>query len=103
VSEIEAELNAGNYAVALTITEPHLAATLFKQWIRFVPPPARYLQVYSFVSIALVCVCRVSCVYRVCRVCACEWLSVVGRGSWVVCVTVVSYAHGAYAVYVVAL
>jgi hypothetical protein len=40
VSEIEAELNAGNYAVALAITEPHLAATLFKQWIRFVPPRA---------------------------------------------------------------
>ncbi|ELR20003.1 RhoGAP domain containing protein [Acanthamoeba castellanii str. Neff] len=39
VSEIEAELNAGNYAVALTITEPHLAATLFKQWIRELAEP----------------------------------------------------------------
>lgn len=34
VFDIEKELNKGNFAIILSLEEPHIAATLFKQWIR---------------------------------------------------------------------
>ncbi len=47
VQMVEAELNKGNFGAISKIEEPHLAATLFKQWIRELSQPLIPEEFYS--------------------------------------------------------
>jgi hypothetical protein len=47
IQAVEKEVNKGNYDCLRTLDEPHLAATLFKQWIRDLAEPLIPVEFYN--------------------------------------------------------